>query len=137
MTLPTLALTLCILGQSGEVSSSDQPSRGSGIAMTAAGGGAVMIGFVALIASVPLWLDGLDLLPGSTPGMSASDKADIAIAGTLTTLACAALIAGGILLPMGIKRLINSSSSASRQVEWLPMFAYNGHAGVGGMLVRF
>jgi hypothetical protein len=72
MTLPTLALTLCILGQTAEVPA-DQPSRGSGIAMTAAG-----------------------------------ERRHHA---------------GAVLLPMGIKRIINSGSTARRDVELLPTFA--------------
>lgn len=137
MTAPALILTLSLLGQTPEVQS-EAPSRAAGIALTASASAAMLVGTSVIICSLPSWLDGLDLLPNSTPGISSGDVTHIIVASALTVVGAALIVTGAVLLPMGIKRIRGASSdSARRSVEVLPTFAFTGRGGVGGLLVRF
>jgi hypothetical protein len=137
MTPATLVLTLALLGQTPEVQS-EQPSRAAGIALTASASAAMLVGTSVIICSLPSWLDGLDLLPNSTPGISSGDVTHIIVASALTAVGAALIVTGAVLLPMGIRRIRGASSeSARRGVEVLPTFAFTGHAGVGGLLIRY
>jgi hypothetical protein len=86
--------------------------------------GSILIGLGSLMAlgSIPLWIDGLDLDSASTDGRSAGDEVSINAATALDAIGVSMLIAGAVLLPIG---LVRRRASRTTRTALIPRLSFS------------